>query len=387
MPGFIPYCRHFMAEEEAQAAAAVLRTPFIARGARSREFEAAIAERLEVPEAISCGSGSAALEIALRAAGVGPGDEVIVPTLTWVATAMAVRLVGARPRFADIDPDTLNLCPISGARLFNWRTRAVIAVDFAGVPHDAAAWRELCDAHGAVLIEDAAHALGARYEDGSAVGSGAWAHMTTFSFHPAKTITCGEGGMITTRDPALAARLRRIRSGGITREFEGSRGNWDYQACELGGNHHLSEMQAAIALVQLERMDELLTLRAQAARRMNECLGGALVGLPHHPKGSCHNLYIVRLRGAEGERRDQVAATLRQRGIGVHVHYPLLHRQPVFASSEGEDAEMPHACRYLDEALTLPHYPTITPAEQERVARTLGEVLAPAERVLSSLCS
>lgn len=377
----IPYCRQFTGEEEIAALAEVLRGGWIARGPRAVHFEDACAERLQASHAISCSSGSSALEIALRGLGVGPGDEVLVPTLTWVATAMAVRLVGATPVFADVDPDTLALTPETALEGWSARTRAVIAVDMAGVPHDARALRELCEERGAWLVEDAAHAFGARFPDGAAVGADGRAHVATFSFHPAKTITTAEGGLLTCADPGLAERLRRIRSGGITRDFEGSRGRYDFRATDLGGNHHLSELHAALGLVQLGRLDRLLELRRGAARALGERLAelGANVLLPTHPQGSSWNLFIVRLpdEGSPAEvaaRRDELLTRLQSQRIATHVHYPLLHRQPVFRAP-GARRRFPQAERYERTALSLPLFPGMTAAEIERVAAALAAAL------------
>ena len=371
----IPYCRQTLGEAETRAILEVLESGWIARGPKSREFEARCAERLQASHAVSCANGSAALEIALRGLGIGPGDEVIVPTLTWVATAMAVRLVGATPVFADVDPVTHNLTPESARARWSDRTRAVIAVDMAGVPCPAHALRALAEERSAFLIQDAAHSFGAAWSDGTPVGSDGPAHATTFSFHPAKTITTGEGGLVTTADPELADRLRRIRSGGITRDFSESRGAYDYLATDIGSNYHLTELQAALGLAQLDRLDDLLERRRRAAARLLEelrPLEGLL--LPKHPSGSSWNLFIVEIPDADGERRDRVLGLLRERGVHAHVHYPLLHRQPVFGF-DGDESGFEHADRYFRGALTLPLFADIEPHQIARVARALEEVL------------
>lgn len=371
----IPYCRQSLGEAETRAVLEVLESGWIARGPRSREFESRCAERLGASHATSCANGSAALEIALRGLGIGPGDEVIVPTLTWVATAMAVRLVGATPVFADVDPATRNLTVETARERWSERTRAVIAVDMAGIPCPAHGLRSLAEEHGAFLVQDAAHSFGATWSDGRPVGCDGAAHVTTFSFHPAKTITTGEGGLVTTEDPELAERLRRIRSGGITREFAESRGGYDYLATEVGSNYHLTELQAALGLVQLDRLDELLGRRWHAANLLlAELQSIEGLALPEHPHGSSWNLFIVELQDADGDRRDRVLELLREKGVGAHVHYPLLHRQPVFGC-ELDDSRFPGAVRYFDGALTLPLFADLEPAQIKRVARALGEAL------------
>lgn len=383
----IPYARPDLDRSEAAAVLRVLRSGWIARGPQARRFERACAERLEASHAIACSSGSGALEIALRALGIGPGDQVVVPTLTWVASAMAVRVVGAEPVFCDVDARTLNATRETVAAAWTERTRAVVAVDLAGVPHDAAGLRALCDARGAFLVEDAAHAFGARFPDGTPVGRDGLAHATCFSFHPTKTITTAEGGLVTCDDAALAERLRRVRSGGLTRDFPGARGPWDLCATDVGGNHHLSELHAALGLVQLERLDELLERRRSACAALYACLH-ALEGeieLPVHPPGSSHNLFLVRLPPPDdAARRDALLAHVRAAGVQAHVHYPLLHRQPVFAA--GEPPALPVAESYERRALTLPLFPSIRPEELARVFDALSAALVacPPRELLAS---
>ena len=377
MPENIPYCRHEIGEEEIRAVTAVLRGGWIARGPRVRTLEEACEARLGSSHAIACSSGTGALEIAMRGLGLGPGDDVIVPDVTWVASAMAVLQVGARPVFADVDPETHLLTVETAEAAWTPRTRAVLTVDFAGVPSDVFGLRELAESRGARLIEDAAHAFGAYHCDGTPVGRDEAAHVTTFSFHPAKTITTAEGGLVTTADDVLAERMRRIRSGGITRSFAGSRGSHDYLATEIGGNFHLSELQAALGLVQIDRVDAFLTRRRDAWDRLLdalESLSGELL-FPNHLGGSSHNLFIVELAedGGSADRRDAVLAHLGSEGIGASLHYPLLHRQPVFARSPR--AQVPNAERFEARALTLPLFPSITDDEIRRVAHALSEAL------------
>lgn len=381
-PERIPYCRQSLGEAELEAVVQVLRSGWITRGPLARDLEARCAERLGASHAIACSSGSAALEIALRGLDIGPGDDVLVPTLTWVATASAVRLVGARPVFCDVDPVTHNVTPATLVAAWTPATTAVIAVDMCGVPCDIEAIRELAHARGAVLIEDAAHSFGATHADGSpdspAVGADGYADIATFSFHPAKTITAGEGGLLTCADEQLAARLRCIRSGGITRDFEGSRGGFDFEVRELGSNHHMSELHAALGLVQLDRVDDFVAARRALARDLTarlQPLAERLL-LPEHPAGSCWNLFVVELLGeASGSfARDTLLADLSARGVAAHVHYPLLHDQPLFAQ-DGVEGPFPVAERYARRALTLPLFPELTSAQLERVVAALEDSL------------
>ncbi len=375
----IPYCRQTLGEEEVEAVTRVLRSGWISRGPLARELEERCAERLHASHAISCSSGSAALEIALRGLGIGPGDDVIVPTLTWVATAAAVRLVGARPVFCDVDPHTHNLTPVTVEASWTPRTRAVIAVDMAGIPCDIRSLRTLTTARGAHLVEDAAHAFGARHFSGLPVGGDGMADVATFSFHPAKTITTAEGGLLTCADAELAERLRCIRSGGIVRDFKGTRGRYDFQVAELGSNHHLSELHAAMGLVQLDRLDDLIGRRRALALELTAALAphAENLELPEHPPGSCWNLYITELAGTHpnSSRRDALLARLSDAGISAHVHYPLLHTQPLFAAEHG-GRRLPIAERYERRALTLPLFPELTGEAITRVAQALGRALS-----------
>lgn len=367
----IPGCKQSYGDQERAALLGAFDSGRIARGPRVKAFESALCSRLRASHGVVCSNGTAALELALRALGIGPGDEVLVPTLSWLASASAIRVLGAEPVFVDIDPVTHNVSPETVERAWTPAAKALIAVDMAGVPCDLKGLRASADSHGAYLIEDAAHALGAAHASGLPVGGDGHAHATTFSFHPAKTITTGEGGLVTTPDSGLAGRLTRMRSGGLTRDFAASRGPWDYLSEDVGSNMHMTELQAALGLAQLERMDELVARRRSAGLALMAGLQdvpGLL--LPEHPPGSSWNLFICELenQAANEGLRDRVVQRLQQAGIGAHVHYPLLHRQPVFAASARED-ELPVAVHYFDRTFTLPLFPDLTSAEIERIVR------------------
>jgi dTDP-4-amino-4,6-dideoxygalactose transaminase len=380
----IPYCRQMLGEEEIEAVTRVLRSGWITRGPLARELESLCAERLQASNAIACNNGSSAIEIALRGLGIGPGDQVIVPTLTWVATASAVRIVGAEPVFCDVDAVTHGVTVETVQAVWTPATKAVIAVDMCGVPCEIRALRQLTESRGAFLVEDAAHSFGANHADGTPVGADGWADIATFSFHPAKTITTAEGGMLTCQDAQLAERLRRIRSGGITRDFEGSRGGFDFQATDLGSNYHLSEIHAAIGLVQLTRLDGMLQDRARLAGVMSEKLGpySQVLDLPDQPQGSCWNLYVVQLAGdaPDSSERDVLLASLSDQNIAAHLHYPLLHKQPLFVTGQ-QSGPFPIAERYERRALTLPLFPELRIDQIERVADALGQSLTPSSIV------
>lgn len=378
-PERIPYCKQTLGEEEIAAVAEVLRSGWIVRGPLSKQLEERIASRVQASHAIACSSGSAALEIALRGLDIGPGDEVIVPTLTWVSTASAVRLVGAKPVFCDVDSVTHCVTPETVLAAWTPKTKALIAVDMCGVPCEVRALRELTESKRAALISDAAHSFGATHADGTPVGADGFADITTFSFHPAKTITTGEGGMLTCQDPKLAERLRRIRSGGMTRDFEGSRGGFDFQVIDVGSNYHLSEIHAAIGLVQLDRMDEFLEARGILAQHMTEQLKtfADRIRLPQHPAGSSWNLYVVELTGDSigSTERDELIKSLAKAGVVAHLHYPLLHTQPIF-TRDHDGRSFPVAESYERCAFTLPLYPELTKSQIDRVVNALEQALA-----------
>lgn len=367
----IPGCRQSYGEQERTALLEAFDSGRIARGPRVKAFEAALGRRLRASHGVVCANGTAALELALRALGIGPGDEVLVPTLSWLASASAIRVLGADPVFVDIDPITHNVTPETVERAWTPRAKALIAVDMAGVPCDLAGLRASADSRGAYLIEDAAHALGAHHPDGLPVGGDGYAHATTFSFHPAKTITTGEGGLVTTPDAELAGRLARMRSGGLTRDFEASRGPWDYQSEDVGSNLHMTELQAALGLAQLERINALVERRRSAGLALLDGLQDVpgLI-LPQHPPGSCWNLFLCELdvEGSPEGLRDRVVARLHKAGIGAHVHYPLLHRQPVF-DARSYEPQLPVAVRYFERTFTLPLFPDLTSADIVRIVQ------------------
>jgi len=253
-PPFIPYGRQWVDEDDIAAVGAVLRSDWLTTGPAVDAFEDAFAERVGAGHAVALSSGTAALHAAMRALGIGPGDEVIVPALTFAASANCAVYEGARPVFCDIEPGSLVIDPAAATRLISPRTRAIIAVDYAGQPADYGALRALADAHGLALVADGCHALGARL-DGVPVG--ALADITAFSLHPVKHISAGEGGVATTADAALAAHMRRFRNHGIDSDARAREqaGAWDYDMVELGYNYRLSDIHCALAHSQLGRLD------------------------------------------------------------------------------------------------------------------------------------
>lgn len=362
----IPYGRQCIDEDDVQAVCVALRSDWLTTGPAVAGFERAVAGYCGAGFGVAVASGTAALHAALHALGIGPGDEVIVPTMTFAATANCVRYVGATPVFADVDPDTLLLPAAEVERLATPCTRAVIAVDYAGQPCDYAALRRVCDSRKLFLVADACHALGAE-QDGRKAGS--LADLTAFSFHPVKHITTGEGGMVTGHEPELERRLRRFRNHGIDTEFRQreEQGTWRYQMIELGMNYRISDIQCALGTSQLAKLPGFLARRREIATRYDVAFAGTVVRPLAQVPGALHayHLYVVRVPG-----RDAVFSALRAAGIGVNVHYTPVHLHPYYQETLGTRLGLcPSAEVALDEILSLPVHPGLTDADVASVVR------------------
>ncbi len=370
----IPVFRPSLGEEEIAAVAEVLRSGWIGLGPRTAAFERAFAQYVGARHAVGTASATAALHLALLGLGVGPGDEVIVPTLTFVSTAHAVRYCGAVPVFADVEEETLCIDPRDVRRKITPRTKAILPVHYGGHAADLEAIHGLARRRGLLVVEDAAHACGAEVA-GRRIGRPGPSAAVCFSFHAVKNLTTGEGGMVTTDDEALAKRLRELRWMGISRDtWDRTEGGavyaWRYDVRHLGWKAHLSDVQAAIGLVQLRKLDAGNARRRELAARYSESLRGLPgVRLPVERAGvrSAWHLYAIR-----AERRDDLLAFLKKRGIAPGVHYFPLHLHPYYLEA-GEDARhtgpgsCPIAERAWTELLSLPLYPSLTDAEFEAV--------------------
>ncbi len=372
----LPYGRHCVDEADIAAVVAALRSDWLTTGPIVDEFETAFAKAVDVPHAVAVSSGTAALHAAAFAASIGPGDEVITTPLTFAATANCVRYLGGTVVFADVRPDTLNLDPAKVEACITSRTRAIITVDYAGQPSDLDELDAVSARHALPLIADASHALGATYR-GRPVGG--LARMTTFSLHPVKHITTGEGGMITTDDPALATRLRTFRNHGITREHQ-RREDWRYEMAELGYNYRLSDIQSALGLSQLERLPEQIVRRREIATQYTR----ALAALPEierpvvlADRESAWHLYVVRLR-LDGLRvgRAEVFRALRGENIGVNVHYIPVPWHPYYERLGFRRGGWPVAEGAYERILSLPIFPAMTDADVEDVVHAVEKVLA-----------
>ncbi len=370
----IPVIRPFLGPEEAEAAAQAISSGWIAQGPRVAEFEAAFAAATGTGHAVAVSSCTAALHLAMIVAGVGRGDEVVAPSMSFIATANAARYVGARVVFADVEPDTLNLTVETVAPLLTDRTRAVILVDQAGVPADLDAMRELCDPRGIAVIEDAACAAGSTYRGRPA---GAGAALAAFSFHPRKLLTTGEGGMITTPDPDVAARLRRLREHGMNvsaaaRHVEQRVVIERYD--EVGYNYRMTDIQAAIGLVQLGRLDEIIERRRELAQRY-QCLLSQISGLRtiSDPSFGLTNFqsFWVALPADFPVARNDLLQMLADAGISSRRGIMAAHLEPAYANLV-RDVQLPVTERLSASTLIIPLFHQLTAAEQNRVVDVIS---------------
>lgn len=382
---FIGYGRQQIDDDDKAAVMAALDGDYLTQGPLVERFETAFAERVGARYGVAVANGTAALHLACLAAGVGHGDKVVTSDLTFLASASAPLLCGAEVRLADIDADTLGLCDDTVDRaLLDERPNAIIPVHFAGLPVPLVGLRGRSD----IIIEDAAHALGATHEDGSSVGSCSSSDMCIFSFHPVKTITTGEGGMVTTNDEGLAHKLRMLRSHGIERDprlFEATPqadvGPWSYEQHDVGLNYRLTDIQAALGLSQLAKLDRFLARRREISAYYDEVFVGSPVIEPtqsteNYRSRSGHHLYVVKIDFDKiGRTRADVMTALRDKGIGTQVHYIPLHRQPSHISrGAGDGASFPNSEAYYQQCLSLPLFPDLKDGEVEYVVSTLQDI-------------
>jgi len=372
----IPLSAPDIGEAEIEAVVAVLRSSRLSLGPQMRAFEVAMAAYIGLPHAVAVSSGTAGLHLALLAYGIGPGDEVIVPSFTFIAVANAVRYVGATPVFADIDAETLNLDPASVEAAHTPRTRALIAVHTFGRPADLQSLDKIARRHNLVLIEDACEAIGAEIQD-RRVGS--FGDASIFAFYPNKQITTGEGGVVLTRDSQAARRLRALRNHGRyeSTRAPGSHASW-LEAAELGYNYRLSELQCALGLAQMRRIDEILARRADVARRYAERLSGnpSLRLPPLAISGGRLSwfVYVVRLADRFTRLdRDGIVGRLAQSGIAAGRYFAPIHWQPAYAEWRG--VHLPVTDAVAARTLALPFFNRITGAEIERVCSALEAAL------------
>ncbi len=366
----LPYGCQWIDGEDIEAVVEVLCSDWLTTGPKVREFEQACTSFTGTGEAVAVSSGTAALHAAMHAIGIGPGDEVIVPPITFVATANAVVFQGGMPVFADVDPDTLLIDPEAVEHKITSRTKAIVAVDYAGQPCNYDALRAIARRHGIWLVGDACHALGARYRGKPA---GTLADLTAFSFHPVKHITTGEGGMVATDDGNLADRVRRFRNHGIDADHRRRReaGTWHYEMVELGYNYRMTDLQCALGLSQLRKLTGWLARRRDIARQYDHAfsgLGGIRPLAVSPDVFHAYHLYVVRCLGDRGEFYKQ----LHREGIGANVHYIPVHLQPFYQERFGcRKGLCPKAEAAYEQIITLPLFPRMEEGDIRRVIDTV----------------
>ena len=374
----LPYARQCIDDDDRRAVEAVLKSDWLTTGPKVKEFEAATAAYTGAVEGVAVNTGTAALHAAVWAAKIGPGDEVIVPAISFVASSNCVLYVGGTPVFADLSPDTLNIDPEDVARKITSRTKAIIIVDFTGHPCDHDALRNLADLHGLIIIEDAAHSLGAIYK-GRKVGT--LQDITALSFHPVKHVTTGEGGMVLTDNPDIAKRVRSFRHHGIDVDLHAREktNSWEYDIVDLGFNYRLPDINCALGISQLTKSDGWLERRRSiAAAYHNAMYELPMLELPTQRADclSSWHLYVVRLNlETITVSRAQVFEALRAENIGVNVHYIPIPWMSYYARLGYTRGQWPVAEQEYERVLSLPMYPSMTDEDVLDVVEAVNKVI------------
>ena len=384
----IPYGRQDINQADIDAVVAVLRSDILTQGPVVPAFEKAVADYCGAQNAVAVNSSTSALHIACLALGVGKGDSVWTAPITFVASANCALYCGATVDFVDIDPRTYNLSverlaeKLALAKKAGKLPKVVIPVHLCGQPCDMAGIHALSQQYGFKIIEDASHAIGGKYKD-EPIGNGRYSDITVFSFHPVKIITTGEGGMAVTNDANLAKHMRLLRSHGITSTAADMQPRpaqeiWNYQQIDLGFNYRMTDIQAALGLSQMQRLDEFVTQRHAVAKRYDHLLSVLPVLIPwqHAESYSGYHLYVIRLKLDEiNKTQHQVSAALRAAEILVNLHYIPVYRQPYYEQMGFSVGYCPQAEQYYSEAISIPLYPGLTAAQQDRVVAVMREVI------------
>lgn len=371
----IPYGRQWLDDEDIQAVAEVMRSDFITTGPKADKFEQEVAKYTGAKYAVAVSNGTAALHLACLAAGIQPGDEVITTAITFAASANCVLYCGGKPVFADIDPVTYNIDPEDVRRKITSRTKAVIPVHFAGQPCRMDEIHQLAEEYGLTVIEDGAHALGAEYK-GKKIGG--LSQMTTFSFHPVKPITTGEGGMVVTNDEGLYRRLKLLRSHGITREedlMEKNEGGWYYEQLELGYNYRMTDIQAALGSSQLKKLDGFIARRKEIAHIYSQAFGaeeGMILPTVIPEAESGWHLYVIQ---AVKRGRKEVYDALRKAGLNINVHYIPVYHHPYYQRHGYGGVCCPNAEKLYQRMISLPIFPALKEEEQQYVIDTVKKAV------------
>ncbi len=383
----IPYGRQDVSQQDIDAVIKVLQSDFLTQGPQVPAFEQVLTDYVQAKHAVAVNSATSALHLACLALGLGPGDWLWTTPITFVASANCGLYCGAQVDFVDIDPVTYNLCPkelekkLIAAEKTGKLPKVVVPVHFSGQPCDMQAIHQLAQTYGFKIIEDASHAIGGKYQ-GEPIGNCRYSDITVFSFHPVKIITTAEGGLALTNDDALAEKLNLYRSHGVTRDTSlmthEPDGPWYYQQVALGFNYRMTELQAALGISQMQRLDEFVAQRHRLAERYNQLLADLPVTLPwQHPDSySGLHLYVIRLQLDKINKTHlQVFEQLREAGIGVNLHYIPVHTQPYYQKMGFKEGDFPEAERYYEEAISLPMFSTMTEQQQDEVVRVLLKVL------------
>jgi UDP-4-amino-4,6-dideoxy-N-acetyl-beta-L-altrosamine transaminase len=372
------YGRQSVDEEDIQAVVSVLRSDFLTMGPTIPAFERTVAEYVGAKYAVAVNSGTAALHAAAHAAKIGPGDDVIISLLTFAASSNCVLYQGGTPVFADVLPDTLNIDPEDVERRITPRTKAIVAVDFTGLPCDYEALRAIARKQNLVIIEDAAHALGATYKDQKV---GTINELTTFSFHPVKHITTGEGGMIVTDDREMAVRMRNFRSQGVDLDFRArtDRVSWFYEVVDLGFNYRMPDLGAALGMRQMQKLDAWLTRRRAIAKRYMDAFANMPEIIPPAVKSendSAWHLYLLRLNlNLLSVGRREVFKALHAEGLGVNVHYIPVPWHPYYQQMGFRKGDWPVGERAYEQIISIPIFPAMAEDDVEDVISAVRKVV------------
>jgi perosamine synthetase len=388
----IPYGKHHIGEDDIQAVVDILRSSFLTQGPAVEAFENAVAQYVGVKYAVAVSSGTSALHLAALAAGVGPRTSVVTSPITFVASANASRYCGGDVLFADIDSETINMSPaaLREVLLKNSNVKAIIPVHFAGLPCDMIAIKSLADNAGAIVIEDAAHALGATYPNGKRVGCCENSLMTIFSFHPVKAIAAGEGGMVTTNDEAIYRKLIRLRSHGINKlddkfqlpsqAFTNDELNpWYYEMQELGFHFRITDIQCALALSQFKKLNSFIKRRRELVNNYDQAFAAMKKLHPAQTTGrdqSGHHLYVLRIEfETTGLTRVKIMQKMKEEGIGTQVHYIPVPMHPYYQKLGHNMNNYPNAQGYYNEALSIPLFYGLTSDEQKKVIFIIDKII------------
>jgi UDP-4-amino-4,6-dideoxy-N-acetyl-beta-L-altrosamine transaminase len=382
----IPYGRQDITDADIEAVVSVLRSDFLTQGPTIGRFEEAVASYCGARHAVAMNSATSALHVACLALGLGPGDWLWTSPISFVASANCGLYCGAKVDFVDVDRRSGNMCvealaqKLTDAERRGRLPKVVVPVHFGGQPCDMAPIHELATKYGCHIVEDASHAIGAKYR-GEPIGGCQYSDITVFSFHPVKIITTAEGGMALSNDPKLAERMALLRSHGITRNptlmTRPPDGPWFYEQIALGFNYRMTDVQAALGLSQMERLDAYVARRHALARRYDDILSDLPLTIPwRDPQSlSAMHLYVVRIHERAGRRRREVFESLRKSGVGVNIHYIPVHTQPYYQAMGFTRGEFPEAEAHYAQAISLPMYPALTEDQQDQIGMAARKAL------------